>query len=373
VLVVAAEFPPYVGGVATYTGALVEGLRRAGADVHVVTSWPGPTAQATPGLAVTRTPGLLNRKFIKTLPLLVAAVVRCLQDRPDWVVLMKCTHEGLVGYALKRALGVRCALVAYGAEILERRSNPITRAVFRAADRIFVDSAYARGLVAELGIDRRLVHVLHPGFPPAPPLPEDEVRAARARYGLDGKLVLLTVARLVRHKGHDQVLRTLALLDGRYGDVVYLIVGAGQERASLERQVAALGLASQVRMLGALPWREVERLYQACDVFVMPSRQEGTDVEGLGMVYLEAGLRGKPVIGGRSGGIPDAVRDGETGFLVDPSDPEDLARALGRLLSDEGLRRRMGENGRRRVLDEFSIERSAVQLRAALWDAAGES
>ena len=123
----------------------------------------------------------------------------------------------------------------------------------------------------------------------------------------------------------------------------------------------------------ALPWREVERLYQACDVFVMPSRQEGTDVEGLGMVYLEAGLRGKPVIGGRSGGIPDAVRDGETGFLVDPSDPEDLARALGRLLSDEGLRRRMGENGRRRVLDEFSIERSAVQLRAALWDAAGES
>ena len=215
--------------------------------------------------------------------------------------------------------------------------------------------------------------MLHPGFPPAPPLPEDEVRAARARYGLDGKLVLLTVARLVRHKGHDQVLRTLALLDGRYGDVVYLIVGAGQERASLERQVAALGLASQVRMLGALPWREVERLYQACDVFVMPSRQEGTDVEGLGMVYLEAGLRGKPVIGGRSGGIPDAVRDGETGFLVDPSDPEDLARALGRLLSDEGLRRRMGENGRRRVLDEFSIERSAVQLRAALWDAAGES
>jgi len=146
-----------------------------------------------------------------------------------------------------------------------------------------------------------------------PLVSEDQVRSTRARYGLDGKLVLLTVARLVRHKGHDQVLRALAGLVDRHPHIVYLIVGAGEERASLERQIACLGLTPLVRMLGGLPQADVDSLYQACDVFVMPSRQEGTDVEGLGMVYFEAALRGKPVIGGRSpnsrASSPSALQD----------------------------------------------------------------
>jgi len=362
ILVVAAEFPPRIGGVGAYTHALALGLQQAGAAVRVVTTWGDPSGNAAPGLAVTRTPEVLNRRYLKTLPLLVASIFHWLRDRPDWVVLMKCTHEGLVGHVLHHVFGARCAVVAYGADVLEQRRNPICRAVFRFADQVLVDSVYTQGLVTELGIDRRRVHVFYPGFAPVPLLPDDQVRRTRAQYGVDGKPLLLTVARLVRNKGHDRMLETLPLLAQRHPDLVYLIVGGGEERARLERQIAALGLTSRARMLGQLPWDEVERLYQACDVFVMPSRQEATDVEGLGIAFFEAGLRGKPVVGGNSGGVPDAVRDGETGFLVDPSDPVDIARAVDLLLSDPALRRRMGETGRRRVLEEFSVARSADRL-----------
>jgi len=362
VLMVAAEYPPHVGGVASYTQAVVAGLRETGAQVRVVTSVPDRAGTRLPGVTVTRTPALLNRRLVKTLALLAAGVVCYLRDRPHWVVLTKCTHEGLVGYVLKRLFGARYLVVAYGAELLERKHDPLVRAVFRAADRILVDSVYAKGLMHELGIDGDVVQVLYPGFARVPLVSEDQVRSTRARYGLDGKLVLLTVARLVRHKGHDQVLRALAGLVDRHPHIVYLIVGAGEERASLERQIACLGLTPLVRMLGGLPQADVDSLYQACDVFVMPSRQEGTDVEGLGMVYFEAALRGKPVIGGRSGGSPDAIRDGETGILVDPTDAGDIARALDRVLSDAALRRQMGKAGRSRVLEEFSVARSAAQL-----------
>jgi len=96
ILVVAAEFPPRIGGVGAYTHALALGLQQAGAAVRVVTTWGDPSGNAAPGLAVTRTPEVLNRRYLKTLPLLVASIFHWLRDRPDWVVLMKCTHEGLV-------------------------------------------------------------------------------------------------------------------------------------------------------------------------------------------------------------------------------------------------------------------------------------
>src|SRR6266481_3577638 len=109
VLLVAAEFPPHIGGVAAYRGALVEGLLAAGAAVHVVTSTPDPSARAA--RSITRTPGAFNRKYLKALPLFVASLVHYLRDRPDWVVLMKCTHEGLVGRWLKQLFGARCIVV----------------------------------------------------------------------------------------------------------------------------------------------------------------------------------------------------------------------------------------------------------------------
>src|SRR2546430_14945655 len=140
VLMVAAESPPHVGGVASYTQAVVAGLRETGAQVRVVTSVPDRAGTRLPGVTVTRAPALLNRRLVKTLALLAAGFVCYLRDRPHWVVLTKCTHEGLVGYVLKRLFGARYLVVAYGAELLERKHDPLVRAVFRAADRILVDS-----------------------------------------------------------------------------------------------------------------------------------------------------------------------------------------------------------------------------------------
>jgi phosphatidylinositol alpha-1,6-mannosyltransferase len=161
--------------------------------------------------------------------------------------------------------------------------------------------------------------------------------------------VVLTVGRRVERPGHDLVIRALTALEEQ--SVRYVIAGTGPEEGRLRRLVEALGVRDRVLFTGHVPDEDLPGLYAACDVFVMPSRALGArdGIEGFGTVFLEAGACAKPVIGGWSGGVSEAVEDGVTGLLVDPHDPEALAEALRRLLRDPELRRRMGEAGRTRA------------------------
>jgi phosphatidylinositol alpha-1,6-mannosyltransferase len=181
--------------------------------------------------------------------------------------------------------------------------------------------------------------------------PDVNPRLIRDRYGLDGARVLLTVGRLVERKGHDVVIRALRRVSEAIGPVRYLIAGSGSEERRLRALAADLGCADEVIFIGHVSDEDLPPLYAACDVFVMPSRalQERDGIEGFGIVFLEAGASGKPVIGGRSGGITDAVLDGTTGVLVNPQDVEEIAEALIRLLRDREDAARMGEEGRRRA------------------------
>src|SRR2546429_475170 len=122
----------------------------------------------------------------------------------------------------------------------------------------------------------------------------------------------------------------------------YAVAGIGSRRSSLEGLVAELGLGDAVRLLGFVSDEDLPALYNAADLFVLASRRYDLLVEGFGISIVEASASGLPVIGSRSGGIPEAIRDGETGFLVEPEDPAALAATAIRLLGDEGLRRRIG-------------------------------
>jgi phosphatidyl-myo-inositol dimannoside synthase len=164
---------------------------------------------------------------------------------------------------------------------------------------------------------------------------------------------VLTVGRLVERKGHDTMLRALPRVIRQVPNVVYLIVGSGPYESRLRSLARELELEDNVVFCGHVPDDELVAYYHACDVFAMISRELPGDTEGFGIVFMEAAACAKPTVGGRSGGVPDAIVDGETGFLVAPTAPEQVADAIVRIGRDRSLARRLGEMGRVRVYDSF--------------------
>jgi phosphatidylinositol alpha-1,6-mannosyltransferase len=179
--------------------------------------------------------------------------------------------------------------------------------------------------------------------------------------------VVLCVGRLVERKGQDVLIRSLPQVAAAVPEVLCVLAGSGADRSRLEELARDLGVADRVCFLGFVPETELPGCYAAADVFAMPSRYlpSAGDVEGFGIVFLEANAAGVPVVGGRSGGVEEAVRDGYTGLLVDPEDPAAVAGALTRLLQDEGLRRQLGAQGRERARLDFDRRQRARHL----WEA----
>ena len=148
--------------------------------------------------------------------------------------------------------------------------------------------------------------------------------------------------------------------------MAYVVAGEGPDRERLEALALRLGVADAVRFVGAIPNEELALWYSLGEVFVMPSRSEPPDVEGFGIVFLEAAACERPVVAARAGGVPDAVADGISGLLVEPNDEEGLARALIELLSDPARRADLGRRARERVLAEFTWDRVAERTLEAL-------
>ncbi|MFE0473015.1 glycosyltransferase family 4 protein [Streptomyces sp. NPDC058947] len=190
----------------------------------------------------------------------------------------------------------------------------------------------------------------------------------RARLGLTDRPVVVCVSRLVRRKGQDTLIRAMPRILAAEPDTVLLIVGGGPYEKDLRRLAHETGVAASVRFTGSVPWSELPAHYGAGDVFAMPcrTRRGGLDVEGLGIVYLEASATGLPVVAGDSGGAPDAVLDGETGWVVRGGSPEEAADRITTLLGDAGLRRRMGERGRAWVEEKWRWDLLAQRLKDLL-------
>jgi len=223
----------------------------------------------------------------------------------------------------------------------------------------------ARGVLESLGRPdlASRVTVVPLGTEPSHFRPGIDPRAVRAKYGLDGGSPwLLTVARLEWHKGIDTVIKALPAVRAAHPGARYAVAGVGDRRHHFERLVAELGLGDAVRFLGAVPDAELPALYNAADLYVGASRRHELLVEGFGISLVEASACGLAVVGGRSGGVPDAVREGETGILVDPGDPGAVAAGINTLLADPGLRQRLGAAGRRAVETYYNWDRVAADL-----------
>ena len=206
------------------------------------------------------------------------------------------------------------------------------------------------------------VRVVPLGTTPQRFRPGLDARPVREKYGLDGGPWLLTVSRLDWHKGIDTLIKALPAVRAAVPGARYAVAGVGTARSYFERLVASCGVGDAVRFLGFVPDDELPALYNAVDLYVGVSRRFDLMAEGFGIALVEASASGLPVVGGRSGGVPDAVRDGETGLLVDPDDPGAVAHAITRLLGDAELRRRMGAAGRRAVETYYNWDRVARDL-----------
>ena len=190
----------------------------------------------------------------------------------------------------------------------------------------------------------------------------------RRRHGLADRPVIVCVSRLVSRKGQDVLIRGLPLVQQRVPDAALLLVGGGPDEAALRRLARSTGVADDVVFTGSVPWEELPAHYDAGDVFAMPcrSRFAGLEVEGLGIVFLEASATGLPVVAGRSGGSPDTVLDGRTGILVDGTAVAEVADAVAGLLADPDRAAAMGAAGREWVEREWRWDVLAARLRTLL-------
>ena len=295
---------------------------------------------------------------------------RCLKLIAEKKITVVCIGEliacgWLMGW-LKRLTGTKQLAYVHGEDVTVRAewSRKRRYRYLRQADHIVAVSSFTRdALVNQLGVPHEKISIIHNGvdldfFGKAPD--PAKTRALRERLGIGNRRVILTVGRLVKRKGFDHSLEALARLAHEIPDFVYLVVGNGPEREALAAQAKRLGLADRVVFVGQVDNSELRHCYDLAEFFLMPNRDmPDGDTEGFGLVFLEANAAGKPVISGRAGGVPDAVNDGENGLTVNGHDPEDIAQAVRRLLTDDALRERLAEGGLERTRNAGWAQRAS--------------
>lgn len=280
---------------------------------------------------------------------------------------------GLMAPALRKAGAERLVATTHGHEAGWAQlpaSRQLLRRIGESTDTITYLGEYTRSRIATAltpAAAGRMVQ-LPPGVDEKTFHPGSGGAAVRARLGLTDRPVVVCVSRLVPRKGQDTLILAMPRILAKEPDAVLLIVGGGPYEKELRKLAYETGVADSVHFTGAVPWSELPAHYGAGDVFAMPcrTRRGGLDVEGLGIVYLEASATGLPVVAGDSGGAPDAVLDGETGWVVRGGSPEAAADRIVTLLGDAELRRRMGERGREWVEEKWRWDLLADRLRELL-------
>ena len=227
-------------------------------------------------------------------------------------------------------------------------------ASFEARSAVIANSRTTEQLLREQwGLPAERVRVLHPGVDTERFRPAPRDWATRERLGWGDRPVVLTVGRLQKAKGHDRMIPAVGTLRESIPEILYAIAGDGQERQALEALVAELGLGDHVQFLGAPDEDDLVRCYQQCDLFVLPNRRVGGDVEGFGIVLLEAQACGKAVVAGAAGGTAETMRAPETGLVVPCESPVEIAGVVLELLNDPGRRAAMGMAAREWVVERF--------------------
>ena len=369
-LVLTNDYPPRQGGIQSFVHALVS-ARPPDSVVVYAPSWDGAAAfDAKQPFPVIRHPG--------SLMLPVPGVLHWAQEIVkehgcDTVLFGAAAPLGLLASGLRRAGIRRCIAVTHGHEAgwaMLPGARQLLRRIGDEVDVVTYLGDYFRARLASAlspAAAARMVR-LAPGVDVTRFRPGSGGAAIRERLGLAGRPVVVCVSRLVPRKGQDTLIRAWPQVRAAVGDAGLLLVGGGRRRVALENLAERLRVKSSVLFTGSVPSRDLPAYYEAGDVFAMPcrTRRRGLDVEGFGIVYLEASASGLPVIAGDSGGAPDAVLAGQTGYVVDGTSAWAVARRVIELLCEPERALAMGQQGRRWVDAEWRWELVAERLECIL-------
>jgi phosphatidylinositol alpha-1,6-mannosyltransferase len=368
-------FPPKTGGSGRWFWEIYSRLPR---QEYIVATGHDPRATEfddTHDLKLFRLPLEMRTRGIKSFRNLkhyfnMARRVRKLVKR-EGITALHCARnlpEGFTAFLVKLWTGTKYLCYVHGEDIgvsaTSRELTWLTRRVFAGASLVIANSNNTRNLLLkEWGLPEAKVRLLYPGVDTNKFVPVKADANVRRELGWTDRRVLLTVGRLQKRKGHDMLLRALPEIRHTHPNVLYAILGEGEERASLLALVNELKLRDHVQFLGEVHDNLLLQCYQQCDLFVLPNRQVGRDFEGFGMVLLEAQACGKPVIGGQSGGTSETMKLSTSGHVVPCETPEPLAKLLTELLSDPARMSAMGHAGREWVCEKFdwdSLSREAA-------------
>ena len=351
VLIVTNDFPPRRGGIQSFVHVLASRLPEGSVTVYAP-SWDGAVAfDSRQPFPVIRHPTSL----MLPVPSVGRRGGRILHEYScDTVLFGAAAPLGLLASSLRRAGARRIVALTHGHEA-GWAALPGARALLRrigdSVDVMTYLGEYFRARLARALSPQAAARMerLAPGVDTAAFRPGAGGEAIRQRLGIGrDRPVVVCVSRMVPRKGQDTLIRAWPrVLASAPGKPVLLLVGDGPYRAELRRLAQRIGVADSIRFTGPVPWEELPAYYDAGDVFAMPcrTRRRGLDVEGLGIVYLEASATGLPVIGGDSGGAPDAIINGETGYVVPGRDATGVAERIIELLSDPAGAAAMGEKG----------------------------
>jgi phosphatidylinositol alpha-1,6-mannosyltransferase len=370
VLIVSNDFPPRRGGIQSFVHALASRMQ-AGSVVVYAPSWEGATAfDDRQPFPVVRHPTSL----MLPVPSVARRAARILKEHDcDTVLFGAAAPLGLLAPSLRRAGARRVVGITHGHEAGWAALPGARGLLRRIGDQVDVLTylgeyfrvRLARALSPEAAA--RMVR-LAPGVDPATFRPGAGGDKIRERLGLEHRPVVVCVSRMVPRKGQDTLIRAWPRVLAAAGDPVLLLVGDGPYRADLARLARRTGVSGSVVFSGPVPWADLPAYYDAGNVFAMPcrTRHGGLDVEGLGIVYLEASASGLPVVGGDSGGAPDAIMNGETGYVVPGRDVAAVADRITGLLADPVGAAAMGEKGMAWIDREWRWELVAERLQQIL-------
>lgn len=369
-LLVSELFPPAVGGSAVLFDNIYSKLPAGSVTVLTDDAFTGDRSAS--GLPLARRPlntpwwGLAHPKGLLH-HLGTARAVRA-TSRPGTVVHCgRILPEGVAARFARFAGGPPFVCWAHGEDLAtalsSRELTLTTRWVLRKTAAAFANSENTKAFLTRFGLAPEKITVVYPGVDRRRFHPGVDGAGIRARHGIGNGPVLLSVGRLQARKGHDVAIQAVARLAAQVPDVRYLIVGDGEERKRLE-DLARVHASAHVTFVGEVSESDLPKYYAASDIFLLPNRVERGDFEGFGIVFLEAAACGKPVIGGASGGVVEAVDDGRTGLLVDGARVDAVFDAIARLAASPDERRRLGDEGRRRAQDRFSWDAAAARVLA---------
>jgi phosphatidylinositol alpha-1,6-mannosyltransferase len=372
-LLITTDYPPRIGGVSEYLAQICK--RLPASEITVLTTTDDNSAE----FDLKQKYMVIRKKFYyKSLLVwpkwlrLMLVVFRTVR-RSDYkqILVGQILPVGTVALIINYLLGIPYIVSTHAMDITILSSSPrktwLAKKILAKSEQVVTVSHYTKSKIIDLGVVENKVVIISPATDIQHHAITDRKNDFLAKYNLNGKNVLLTVGRLVERKGHLEVMKALPDIIRSFPQIVYLITSDGPYKKQLEKYVRENDLEQHVVFTGTIKRDDLPSLYQISDVFIMPTRiLADNDVEGFGIVYLEANAFGKPVIAYNSGGVSDAVLHKKTGLLVEPKKPAEIAKAVVHLLKDTEYANLLGEQGRSRVLNEFTWDVKADMFRGIL-------